>query len=103
MDGFAAASEKIQGMANVMHLSEAVCLAATHLYTLTVEHGFTKGRKTMNVVAIHLYFACQQKEMHVYMQIIMIDLLLDVAGRCPICWFRTVNVCPYVTYSWSSI
>jgi Transcription factor TFIIB repeat len=51
-----------------MRLSEVVCLAATRLYTLA-EHKFTKGRKSLNVVAVCLYVACRQKEMRNYMLI----------------------------------
>ncbi len=58
-----------------MRLSEVVCLAATRLYTLAVEHKFTKGRKSMNVVAVCLYVACRQKETRNYMLIDFSDLL----------------------------
>lgn len=70
-----AASKKIQSIANVLRLSEVVCLAATRLYTLAVEHKFTKGRKSMNVVAVCLYVACRQKETRNYMLIDFSDLL----------------------------
>jgi transcription factor IIIB subunit 2 len=63
-----------------MRLSEVVCLAATRLYTLAVEHKFTKGRKSLNVVAVCLYVACRQKETRNYMLIDFSDLL---------------QVCPY--------
>ncbi|KAF9524769.1 hypothetical protein CPB83DRAFT_860671 [Crepidotus variabilis] len=69
------AGKKIQSIANVLHLSEVVCLAATRLYTLAVEHKFTKGRKSMNVVAVCLYIACRQKETRNYMLIDFSDLL----------------------------
>ncbi|PPQ85975.1 hypothetical protein CVT25_001674 [Psilocybe cyanescens] len=69
------ASKKIQSIANVLKLSEVVCLAATRLYTLAVEHKFTKGRKSMNVVAVCLYVACRQKETRNYMLIDFSDLL----------------------------
>ncbi|KJA27538.1 hypothetical protein HYPSUDRAFT_944631 [Hypholoma sublateritium FD-334 SS-4] len=69
------AGKKIQSIANVMRLSEVVCLAATRLYTLAVEHKFTKGRKSMNVVAVCLYVACRQKETRNYMLIDFSDLL----------------------------
>ncbi|KAF9481486.1 cyclin-like protein [Pholiota conissans] len=69
------ASKKIQSIANVLRLSEVVCLAATRLYTLAVEHKFTKGRKSMNVVAVCLYVACRQKETRNYMLIDFSDLL----------------------------
>ncbi|KAH9475098.1 Transcription factor IIIB 60 kDa subunit [Psilocybe cubensis] len=69
------ASKKIQNIANVLKLSEVVCLAATRLYTLAVEHKFTKGRKSMNVVAVCLYVACRQKETRNYMLIDFSDLL----------------------------
>ena len=71
----AIAGKKIQSIANVMRLSEVVCLAATRLYTLAVEHKFTKGRKSMNVVAVCLYVACRQKETRNYMLIDFSDLL----------------------------
>jgi len=58
-----------------MRLSEIVCLAATRLYTLAVEHKFTKGRKSLNVVAVCLYVACRQKETRNYMLIDFSDLL----------------------------
>jgi transcription factor IIIB subunit 2 len=70
-----AASKKIQSIANVLRLSEVVCLAATRLYTLAVEHKFTKGRKSINVVAVCLYVACRQKETRNYMLIDFSDLL----------------------------
>jgi transcription factor IIIB subunit 2 len=69
------ASRKIQSLATVMRLSEVVCLAATRLYTLAVEHKFTKGRKSLNVVAVCLYVACRQKETRNYMLIDFSDLL----------------------------
>lgn len=62
-------------MATAMKLSEVVSLAATRLYTLAVEHKFTKGRKSMNVVAVCLYVACRQKETRNYMLIDFSDLL----------------------------
>ncbi|KAF8954879.1 Brf1-like TBP-binding domain-containing protein [Flammula alnicola] len=69
------ANKKIQSIANILRLSEVVCLAATRLYTLAVEHKFTKGRKSMNVVAVCLYVACRQKETRNYMLIDFSDLL----------------------------
>lgn len=69
------ASKKIQNIANVLRLSEVVCLAATRMYTLAVEHKFTKGRKSLNVVAVCLYVACRQKETRNYMLIDFSDLL----------------------------
>ncbi|KAF9013414.1 hypothetical protein BDQ17DRAFT_1343383 [Cyathus striatus] len=69
------ASKKIQSIASVLRLSEVVCLAATRLYTLAVEHKFTKGRKSLNVVAVCLYVACRQKETRNYMLIDFSDLL----------------------------
>ncbi|KAF8891806.1 hypothetical protein BD779DRAFT_1799037 [Infundibulicybe gibba] len=69
------ASRKIQSIANVMRLSDIVCLAATRMYTLAVEHKFTKGRKSLNVVAVCLYVACRQKETRTYMLIDFSDLL----------------------------
>ena len=69
------ATKKIQSIANILRLSEVVCLAATRMYTLAVEHKFTKGRKSMNVVAVCLYVACRQKETRNYMLIDFSDLL----------------------------
>ena len=69
------ANKKIQSIANVLRLSEVVCLAATRMYTLAVEHKFTKGRKSLNVVAVCLYVACRQKETKNYMLIDFSDLL----------------------------
>ncbi|KAF8800742.1 cyclin-like protein [Phlegmacium glaucopus] len=69
------AGKKIQSIANILRLSEVVCLAATRMYTLAVEHKFTKGRKSMNVVAVCLYVACRQKETRNYMLIDFSDLL----------------------------
>ena len=45
------------------------------MYTLAVEHRFTKGRKSMNVVAVCLYVACRQKETRNFMLIDFSDLL----------------------------
>ncbi|KAF9457531.1 cyclin-like protein [Collybia nuda] len=69
------ASKKIQSIASVLRLSDIVCLAATRMYTLAVEHKFTKGRKSLNVVAVCLYVACRQKETRNYMLIDFSDLL----------------------------
>lgn len=69
------ASRKIQNFAAVLRLSEVVCLAATRLYTLAVEHKFTKGRKSNNVAAVCLYVACRQKETRNHMLIDFSDLL----------------------------
>ncbi|KAF7784937.1 hypothetical protein Agabi119p4_1102 [Agaricus bisporus var. burnettii] len=56
-------------------LSEVVVLAARRMYTLAVEHKFTKGRKSLDVVAVCLYVACRQKETRNYMLIDFSDLL----------------------------
>ena len=69
------ATKKIQSIANILRLSEVVCLAATRMYTLAVEHKLTKGRKSMNVVAVCLYVASRQKETRNYMLIDFSDLL----------------------------
>ncbi|KAN0100867.1 Cyclin-like protein [Tylopilus felleus] len=69
------ASRKIQSLATALHLSEVVALAATRLYTLAVEHKFTKGRRSVNVAAVCLYVACRQKETRNYMLIDFSDLL----------------------------
>jgi transcription factor IIIB subunit 2 len=49
--------------------------AATRLYTLALEHKFTRGRRAMHVVAVCLYVACRQKETRQYMLIDFSDLL----------------------------
>ncbi|KAF8637722.1 hypothetical protein AX17_002625 [Amanita inopinata Kibby_2008] len=69
------AGKKIQSIANILRLSEHICLAASRLYTLAVEHKFTKGRKSLNVVAVCLYVACRQRETRNYMLIDFSDLL----------------------------
>ncbi|KAJ7594903.1 BRF1-domain-containing protein [Mycena floridula] len=69
------ADKKIQSIAAVLHLSEQVCHTARRLYTLAVEHKFTKGRKSLNVVAVCLYVACRQRETRTYMLIDFSDLL----------------------------
>lgn len=69
------ASKKIQSIAGVLRLSEAICLSATRLYTLAVENKFTKGRRSMNVVAVCLYVACRQQKTRNYMLIDFSDLL----------------------------
>jgi len=69
------ASRKIQSFASALRLSDIVALAATRLYTLAVEHKFTKGRKSINVAAVCLYVACRQKETRNYMLIDFSDLL----------------------------
>ena len=66
--------KKIQSIANILRLSEVVCLATTRMYTLVVEHKFTKGRKSMKVVAVCLYVACRQKETRNYMLVDFSDL-----------------------------
>jgi transcription factor IIIB subunit 2 len=76
------ASKKIQSIATILRLSDVVCLAATRLYTLAVEHKFTKGRKSLNVVAVCLYVACRQKETRNYMLIDFSDLLQVRKERC---------------------
>lgn len=59
----------------MLRLSEVVSLAATRLYTLAVEHKFTKGRRSAHVAAVCLYVACRQKETRNYMLIDFSDLL----------------------------
>ncbi|KAL5513909.1 hypothetical protein ACEPAG_2670 [Sanghuangporus baumii] len=49
------ASRKIRNVATVMRISEVVQTAAIRLYTLALEHKFTKGRRNMNVVAVCPY------------------------------------------------
>lgn len=74
-DTLTTASRKIQNLATALHLSEVVALAATRLYTLAVEHKFTKGRRSVNVAAVCLYVACRQKETRNYMLIDFSDIL----------------------------
>ena len=74
-DHRAVASRRIQSLAVALHLSEVVSLAAARLYTLAVEHKFTKGRRSLNVAAVCLYVACRQKETRNYMLIDFSDLL----------------------------
>ncbi|KAF8845364.1 cyclin-like protein [Paxillus ammoniavirescens] len=69
------ASKKIQSLAAALRLSEVVALSAMRLYTLAVEHKFTKGRRSVNVAALCLYVACRQKETRNYMLIDFSDLL----------------------------
>ncbi|KLO10354.1 hypothetical protein SCHPADRAFT_916374 [Schizopora paradoxa] len=69
------ASRKIHGVAHTLRLSEVIAAAAIRLYTLAVEHKFTKGRKNMNVIAVCLYVACRQKETRKYMLIDFSDIL----------------------------
>ncbi|KAG5634460.1 hypothetical protein H0H81_001877, partial [Sphagnurus paluster] len=59
------ANKKIQSIANVLRLSDIVCLAATRMYTLAVEHKFTKGRKSLNVVAVNVF-----ELGHTYLQLV---------------------------------
>lgn len=90
------ANKKIQSIANVLKLSEVVCLVATRMYTLAVEHKFTKGRKSMNVVAVCLYVACRQKETRNYMLIDFSDLLQVELARSLILLINSLHV--YLTY-----
>ncbi|KAJ7208057.1 BRF1-domain-containing protein [Mycena pura] len=69
------ASKKISMIASVLRLSEVITNAALRMYTLAVEHKFTKGRKSLNVVAVCLYIACRQKDTHTHMLIDFSDLL----------------------------
>ncbi|KAJ7186723.1 BRF1-domain-containing protein [Mycena filopes] len=69
------ASKKIRMIASVLRLSEMISNAALRMYTLAVEHKFTKGRKSLNVVAVCLYIACRQKDTHTHMLIDFSDLL----------------------------
>ena len=50
-------------------------MAASRLYTLALEHKFTRGRRSMHVVAVCVYVACRQKETRNYMLIDFSDLL----------------------------
>ncbi|KDQ58519.1 hypothetical protein JAAARDRAFT_34333 [Jaapia argillacea MUCL 33604] len=89
------ASRKIYSIANVLHLSESIQLTATRLYTLAVEHKFTKGRKSMNVVAVCLYVACRQKDTRNYMLIDFSDLLqvnVFELGHCYLQLVQTLNL-----------
>ncbi|KAK7018579.1 BRF1-domain-containing protein [Favolaschia claudopus] len=69
------ASKKIHMISSVLRLSETISNAALRMYTLAVEHKFTKGRKSLNVVAVCLYVACRQKDTHTHMLIDFSDLL----------------------------
>ncbi|KAJ7714059.1 BRF1-domain-containing protein [Mycena metata] len=69
------ASKKIHMIASVLRLSDMISNAALRMYTLAVEHKFTKGRKSLNVVAVCLYIACRQKDTHTHMLIDFSDLL----------------------------
>ncbi|KAJ7641382.1 BRF1-domain-containing protein [Roridomyces roridus] len=69
------ASKKINMITSVLRLSETIANSALRLYTLAVEHKFTKGRKSMNVVAVCLYIACRQKDTYTHMLIDFSDLL----------------------------
>ncbi|KAF8170681.1 hypothetical protein K438DRAFT_1729577 [Mycena galopus ATCC 62051] len=69
------ASKKIHMIASVLRLSEMISTAALRFYTLAVENNFTKGRKSLNVVAVCLYMACRQKDTHTHMLIDFSDLL----------------------------
>lgn len=75
MNVFWAANRKILSIASVLRLSESVSTAARRYYTLAVEHKFTKGRKSLNVVAVCLYVACRKQETRKYMLIDFSDLL----------------------------
>ncbi|KAH8996208.1 BRF1-domain-containing protein [Lactarius akahatsu] len=63
------ANRKIQSIASNLRLSDVVSLAATRLYTLAVEHKFTKGRKSLNVVAVCLYVNVFELG-HTYLQLV---------------------------------
>jgi transcription factor IIIB subunit 2 len=69
------AQRRIQGVAGVLRLSEQVAHAAVRLYTLALEHKFTRGRRALHVVAVCLYVACRQKETRQHMLIDFADLL----------------------------
>lgn len=69
------ANRRISQIASNLHLSETVSMSASRLYSLAVEHKFTKGRKAMNVVAVCLYVACRQKGTRSLMLIDFSDLL----------------------------
>ncbi|KAJ7334697.1 BRF1-domain-containing protein [Mycena albidolilacea] len=69
------ASKKINMISSVLRLSEAISNSALRLYTLAVEQKFTKGRKSMNVVAVCLYISCRQKDQYTHMLIDFSDLL----------------------------
>ncbi|KIY66450.1 BRF1-domain-containing protein [Cylindrobasidium torrendii FP15055 ss-10] len=89
------ATKKIQSMANILRLSDSIVLAATRLYTLAVEHKFTKGRKSMNVAAVCLYVACRQKETRTHMLIDFSDILqvnVFELGHCYLQLVQTLNL-----------
>ena len=72
---YSSATRKIQQICQHFRLSDVVSLAATRLYTLALEHKFTRGRRSMHVVAVCVYVACRQKETRNYMLIDFSDLL----------------------------
>ncbi|KAL5513912.1 hypothetical protein ACEPAG_2673 [Sanghuangporus baumii] len=47
-------SRKIRNVATVSGISEVVQTSTIRLYTLAMEHKFTKGRRNMNIVAIQV-------------------------------------------------
>lgn len=69
------ATRKIQQICHHFRLSDVVAMAASRLYTLALEHKFTRGRRSMHVVAVCIYVACRQKETRNYMLIDFSDLL----------------------------
>jgi transcription factor IIIB 90 kDa subunit len=77
-----AANRKIRSVANVLHLSESIINSATRMYTLAVEHKFTRGRNSMSVVAVCLYVACRQKQTYSHMLIDFSDLLQVRPSPC---------------------
>ncbi|KAI0701094.1 hypothetical protein BC835DRAFT_1442700 [Cytidiella melzeri] len=90
------ATRKIQQICHHFRLSDIVSLAATRLYTLALEHKFTRGRRSMHVVAVCVYVACRQKETRNYMLIDFSDLLQQVnvfeLGHTYLQLVRTLNL-----------
>ena len=67
------ATKKIQSIANPSIIGSRLSCGNTHVYPVVLK--FTKGRKSMNAVAVCLYVACRQKETRNYMLIDFSDLL----------------------------
>ncbi|KAF7361246.1 BRF1-domain-containing protein [Mycena sanguinolenta] len=90
------ASKKIHMISSVLRLSEMISNSALRMYTLAVENNFTKGRKSLNVVAVCLYIACRQKDTHTHMLIDFSDLLQVVnvfeLGHTYLQLVRTLNL-----------
>jgi len=78
----ATASRKIQSVASAMKIPEAIATAAIRTYTLAVEHKFTKGRKSLQVVGVCLYVACRQQTTQNRFMLIDFADMLQVRISC---------------------